>query len=142
MFQCRRIIYNLIALESKNESLYPLNTGQRVKGQKREDQYKAMWNELETLLKKNLHTADHRNIYNCLLECHKFNFDEEKLSEKVELDEALRELDHIGAYHHYFCFFDNVYTHRAFEVGTGRPQGVSHPRHHRLAHVAAPADQH
>jgi hypothetical protein len=96
VFQCKHIIYNLISLESKNESLYPLNTGQRVKGQKREDQYKAMWNELETLLKKNLHTSDHRSIYNCLLECHKFNFDEDKLSEKVELDEALRELDHIG----------------------------------------------
>ncbi|EFA08805.1 protein asunder [Tribolium castaneum] len=96
VYQCRRIIFNLISLESKNESLYSLNAGQRVKGQKREDQYKAMWNELETLLKKNLHTADHRSVYNCLLECHKFNFEEEKLSDKVELDEALRELDHIG----------------------------------------------
>lgn len=55
-----------------------------------------MWNELETLLKKNLHTPDHRNIYNCLLECHKFNFDDDKLADKVELDEALRELDQIG----------------------------------------------
>nr|XP_023015588.1 integrator complex subunit 13 [Leptinotarsa decemlineata] len=96
VFQCKKVIYNLISLESKMEPLHPLNTGQRVKGQKREDQYKSMWNELETLLKNNLHSDNHRNVYNCLLECHKFNFDEDKISEKVELDEALNQLDNIG----------------------------------------------
>lgn len=70
-----------------------MNTGQRIKGQKREEHYKSMWNELETLLKNNLHTPDHRNVYTCLLECHKFNLDDEKVADKVELDEALRELE-------------------------------------------------
>lgn len=90
VFQCKQVIYNLISKEGKNES-FGLQSGQRGKNQKREDQYKTIWNELEMLLKNNLHTPDHRNIYNCLLECHKFNFDDDK----VELDDALRELDNL-----------------------------------------------
>ncbi|CAG9863115.1 unnamed protein product [Phyllotreta striolata] len=96
VFQCKKVIYNLISLESKMEPLHPANTGQRVKGQKREEQYKAMWNELETLVKNNLHSENHRSIYTCLLECHKFNFEDDKISDKVELDEALHQLDNIG----------------------------------------------
>ncbi|XP_072397239.1 integrator complex subunit 13 [Diabrotica undecimpunctata] len=96
IFQCKKVIYNLISLESKMEPIHPPNTGQRVKGQKREEQYKAMWNELETLVKNNLHSDNHRSVYTCLLECHKFNFDEDKISDKVELDEALHQLDNIG----------------------------------------------
>lgn len=84
-------------METKHEPLYFPNTGQRAKGQKREEQYKIMWNELETLIKNNLHSENHKSIYNCLLECHKFNLDEtDKLTEKVELDQALRELEQMG----------------------------------------------
>lgn len=67
------------------EPLHPANTGQRGKGQKREEQYKAVWNELETLLKNNMHSENHRNVYNCLKDCH--GFDDEKLTEKLEGDE-------------------------------------------------------
>ncbi|CAH0563314.1 unnamed protein product [Brassicogethes aeneus] len=97
VFACKKVIYNLISLESKMEPLHQVSSGQRVKPAKREEQYKAMWNELETLLKNNLHTENHRNVYGCLLECHKFNFNEEDKSEKVELDDALRELDQMTA---------------------------------------------
>lgn len=90
--QCQQVIYNLIALEKKHEPLHPPSLGQRMKGHKREEQYKIMWNELETFIKNNLHSDNHRQVYSCLLECHKFNFDEEK----VELDQALRELDEMG----------------------------------------------
>lgn len=92
MIQCQQVIYNLIALEKKHEPLHPPSLGQRMKGHKREEQYKIMWNELETFIKNNLHSDNHRQVYSCLLECHKFNFDEEK----VELDQALRELDEMG----------------------------------------------
>lgn len=93
---CNKVIFNIITLETKHESLHLPNTGQRTKGQKREEQYKIIWNELETLIKNNLHTETHRSVYNCLLECHKFNSDDDKLSDKVELDQALRELDQMG----------------------------------------------
>ena len=91
--QCKQVIYNLIALESKHESLHLTNVGQRSKGQKREEQYKIVWNELETLLKNNCHSDNHKMVYNCLIECHKFNADE---TDKVELDQALRELDQMA----------------------------------------------
>lgn len=90
MIQCQQVIYSLIALEKKHEPLNPPSLGQRTKGHKREEQYKIMWNELETFIKNNLHSENHRQIYSCLLECHKFD------EEKVELDQALRELDEIG----------------------------------------------
>ncbi|KRT78896.1 hypothetical protein AMK59_6466, partial [Oryctes borbonicus] len=79
VLQCKQVIYNLISQETKHEPLNLINLGQRMKGQKREEQYKVMWNELETLLKNNLHSENHRLIYNALLECHKFNLDEEKM---------------------------------------------------------------
>lgn len=88
------MIYNLITLEAKHEPLHIPNLGQRPKGQKREEQYKIMWNELETLLKNNCHSENHRAVYNCLLECHKFSDD----SDKVELTQALRELDQMCEY--------------------------------------------
>lgn len=94
--QCKQIIYSLIGLESKHEPLHLPNVN-RSKGQKREEQYKIMWNELEILLKNNCHTENHTAVYNCLIECHKFTAEDgSKLPEKVELDQALRELDQIG----------------------------------------------
>ncbi|KAL1488979.1 hypothetical protein ABEB36_014759 [Hypothenemus hampei] len=95
VFVCKKIIFNLIALESKMEPLHPQNVGQRMKGQKREEQYKAMWNELETFLKNNLHSENHKLIHQCLLECHKFNFETDKSGEKVDLDEALTQLESV-----------------------------------------------
>lgn len=91
VLQCKQVIYNLISQETKHEPLNLVNLGQRMKGQKREEQYKVMWNELETLLKNNLHSENHRSIYNALLECHKFNLDEEKM----ETDPHSKEIDHI-----------------------------------------------
>lgn len=79
-------------MEANHDPLHPPNASQRIKGHKREEQYKVLWNELETFIKNNLHSENHRSVYGCLLECHKFNFDEEK----VELDQALRELDEMG----------------------------------------------
>ncbi|XP_044731997.1 protein asunder isoform X2 [Chrysoperla carnea] len=95
--QCKQVIYNLIGLESKHEPLHLINVGHRIKGQKREDQYKVLWSEIETLLKNNCHTKNHTAVYNCLLECHKFPVEETeaKISDKVELDQALRELDQL-----------------------------------------------
>ncbi|KAK9885182.1 hypothetical protein WA026_010691 [Henosepilachna vigintioctopunctata] len=90
VYQCKQIIRNLINLENKHEPLHPLNSGQRVKGQKRDEQYRTMWNELDMLIKNNLHTENHKSVHMCLLECHSFK------DEKVELDDALRELDQIG----------------------------------------------
>lgn len=56
-----------------------------------------MWNELETFLRANCRTDQHSRVLNCLLECRNKSDDEkmklEKKDDKVELDQALRELD-------------------------------------------------
>ncbi|XP_017768624.1 PREDICTED: protein asunder homolog [Nicrophorus vespilloides] len=96
--QCKQVVYKLFSLESKHEILPIPNAGQRIKGQKREDQYKIMWKELETLLKSNQHTENHTSVYICLKDCHKYRA-EDKLSDKVELDQALRELDQLEPDH-------------------------------------------
>ena len=70
--QCKHVIHNVINLESKNE---PLNIPHiyRIKYQKREEQYKILWTELETFIKNNLHSENHRSVYNSLLETHKYS---------------------------------------------------------------------
>ncbi|XP_050298231.1 protein asunder [Anthonomus grandis grandis] len=95
VFVCQNVIYNLISLESKMEPLHPQNSGQRLKGQKREEQYKAVWSELDNFIKQNLHSENHKVLYQVFLECTKGGF-EEKSAEKVDLDEALNQLDNIG----------------------------------------------
>jgi Cell cycle and development regulator. len=58
----------------------------------REEQYRIMWTELETFLRANCRTDQHNRVLNCLLECRN-KTDDEKKDDKVELDQALRELD-------------------------------------------------
>lgn len=55
-----------------------------------------MWNELESFLKSNLHSDNHKQVHQCLLDCHKSSFGDDKSAEKVDLDEALNQLDSIG----------------------------------------------
>ncbi|KAJ9581248.1 hypothetical protein L9F63_023574 [Diploptera punctata] len=100
--QCKQVIYSLISLETKNESLQTPNMGQRGKGPKRDEQYRIMWSELETFLRANCRTDQHNRVLNCLLECrNKTDGDKiklEKKDDKVELDQALRELDQFGKF--------------------------------------------
>ncbi|XP_021942425.1 integrator complex subunit 13 [Zootermopsis nevadensis] len=100
--KCKQVIYSLINLETKHEPLQTPNMGQRGKGPKREEQYRIMWNELETFLRANCRTDQHNRVLNCLLECRNKSDDEknklEKKDDKVELDQALRELDQFGKF--------------------------------------------
>ncbi|RZF33651.1 hypothetical protein LSTR_LSTR007029 [Laodelphax striatellus] len=91
--ECKQCIYTLMTLESKHEplaiNLPPI--GHRGKGPKREEQYRIMWNELETYLRSHLHSDQHSRVLHCLLECRNKDIDDKN---HVELDQALRELDH------------------------------------------------
>ncbi|KAK7791139.1 hypothetical protein R5R35_008573 [Gryllus longicercus] len=100
--QCKQIIYNLIGLESKHEALQTPAMGQRGKGPRREEQYRIMWSELETFIRTHCRSDQHSRVLNCLLECRnksddeKFKGDKAVKEDKVELDQALRELDQFG----------------------------------------------
>lgn len=92
VLQCKQVIFSLLQLEAKHEPL-PLPSiggGRGGKGGvKREEHYRLLWVELETFLKSHSsQSASHMEVLNCLLEVR--NKDDK---DKVELDQALRELD-------------------------------------------------
>ncbi|XP_067129120.1 integrator complex subunit 13 [Centruroides vittatus] len=71
VIECKKIIYQLVGMESKGTSLPVPTIGTRGKGPKREEQYRVMWNELETFVRLYCSTAEHRSILDCLIECRK-----------------------------------------------------------------------
>ena len=102
VIQCKQVILNLITQESRNEPLQPSSTGQRTKGPKRDEQYRQMFSELETLIRSHCRSDQHTAVLNCLLDCRSRSDDDpkakhERKDDKVELDQALRELDQMSA---------------------------------------------
>ncbi|EEC17319.1 conserved hypothetical protein [Ixodes scapularis] len=71
IIECKKVIYLLVAMESKGTSLPVPTIGVRGKGPKREEQYRTMWNELENYIRMHCVTAEHNVILDCLLECRK-----------------------------------------------------------------------
>jgi Cell cycle and development regulator len=61
----------------------------------RDEQYRVLWSELETYIRANCHSENHRKVLSCLLECrNKPDVPKSKSKDdKVELDQALIELD-------------------------------------------------
>lgn len=90
--QCKQIIFSILQLEAKHETLsMPSIGGGRVGkgGARREEHYRLLWGELETFLKHHANnSANHSEVLNCLLEVRSKDD-----KDKVELDQALRELD-------------------------------------------------
>ncbi|XP_014243883.1 integrator complex subunit 13 isoform X2 [Cimex lectularius] len=93
--QCKQCIYSLIGNEAKHEPLHIAPSGQRAKGSKTEEQYKQLWSELEAFLRAHCVTDKHINILNCLLEVRNKDKAVEG-TEKIDMDLALKELDHIS----------------------------------------------
>lgn len=93
--KCKQLIFGLLHLESKHEALAlpSLGGGRGGKGGvRREEHYRLLWEELETFLKAHANnSAVHAEVLNCLLEVRLIRNKDDK--EKVELDQALRELD-------------------------------------------------
>ncbi|KAF7991874.1 hypothetical protein HCN44_010675 [Aphidius gifuensis] len=88
LLKCKQLIFHLLQLESKHETLALPNLG----GGRREEHYRLLWEELETFLKAHARNSImHAEVLNCLLEVRNKND-----KDKVELDQALRELDGIG----------------------------------------------
>lgn len=93
LLECRKAIFHIVGMESRNEPL-PVNTaGIRGKGTKREQQYSQMWSELEALVQAHAGTSDmHQKVLDCLLECKKPSEDRRK-SEKMAIKEELSEAE-------------------------------------------------
>ncbi|KAM4712311.1 integrator complex subunit 13 isoform 1-T1 [Anableps anableps] len=67
---CQKTIYNLVDMERKNDPLPISTVGSRGKGPKRDEQYRIMWNELETLVKTHAGATDrHQRVLDCIIAC-------------------------------------------------------------------------
>ncbi|XP_015813773.3 integrator complex subunit 13 isoform X2 [Nothobranchius furzeri] len=67
---CQKTIYNLVDMERKNDPLPISTVGSRGKGPKRDEQYRIMWNELETLVKTHAAATDrHQRVLDCIIAC-------------------------------------------------------------------------
>ncbi|XP_075967809.1 integrator complex subunit 13 isoform X1 [Anarhichas minor] len=67
---CQKTIYNLVDMERKNDPLPISTVGSRGKGPKRDEQYRIMWNELETLVKTHAGATDrHQRVLDCIVAC-------------------------------------------------------------------------
>uniref|UniRef100_W5NDW4 Integrator complex subunit 13 n=2 Tax=Lepisosteus oculatus TaxID=7918 RepID=W5NDW4_LEPOC len=67
---CQKTIYNLVDMERKNDPLPISTVGTRGKGPKRDEQYRIMWNEVETLVRAHIGSTDrHQRVLDCILAC-------------------------------------------------------------------------
>uniref|UniRef100_A0A4W4H327 Integrator complex subunit 13 n=1 Tax=Electrophorus electricus TaxID=8005 RepID=A0A4W4H327_ELEEL len=67
---CQKTVYNLVDMERKNDPLPISTVGSRGKGPKRDEQYRIMWNELETLVKTHVGTSErHQQVLECIIAC-------------------------------------------------------------------------
>lgn len=69
----------------------------RLKGNKKDEQYRLLWAELETLLIASSKSPGHMTILQCIRECRSRGIDQ-STTDKVELDQALRELESLGEF--------------------------------------------
>ncbi|XP_043943590.1 integrator complex subunit 13 [Protopterus annectens] len=70
VLNCQKTIYNLVDMERKNDPLPISTVGTRGKGPKRDEQYRIMWNELETLVRAHINNSEkHQRVLECLLAC-------------------------------------------------------------------------
>lgn len=67
---CQKTVYNLVDMERKNDPLPISTVGSRGKGPKRDEQYRIMWNELETLVKTHVGGSErHQRVLDCISAC-------------------------------------------------------------------------
>ncbi|KAJ8047812.1 Integrator complex subunit 13 [Holothuria leucospilota] len=70
--ECRNVIYGVVKMEANNEPLPVPTIGTVRKGNKREEQYRQMWSELESLIRSAADLSpDHEEILDCVLNCRK-----------------------------------------------------------------------
>ncbi|XP_052780061.1 integrator complex subunit 13-like isoform X2 [Mya arenaria] len=94
VIECRKAIFYVVGMESRNEPL-PVNlAGTRAKGNKREQQYSQMWQELETLVSAHAGTSEnHKRVLECLLECKKPSDDKRRLDKSGQAKEEISEAE-------------------------------------------------
>lgn len=69
VMQCQKTIFQLASLEGRQESLALPNMGHRLKGAKREEQYRLLWAELELNVSSSGTSPGHKAVLKCIRDC-------------------------------------------------------------------------
>lgn len=69
LIHCKQKIFNLVALESRHEPLPLPNMGNRLKGSKKDEQYRLLWAELETVISTSGKSTAHKQLISCIRDC-------------------------------------------------------------------------
>ncbi|EAT35794.1 AAEL012059-PA [Aedes aegypti] len=69
VLQCQKTIFQLATLEGRQESLALPNMGHRLKGNKREEQYRLLWAELELNVSSSGTSPGHKAVLKCIRDC-------------------------------------------------------------------------
>ncbi|XP_073506370.1 integrator complex subunit 13 isoform X1 [Phyllobates terribilis] len=98
VLNCQKTIYNLVDMERKNDPLPISTAGTRGKGPKRDEQYRIMWNELETLVRAHINSSDkHQRVMECLQACRSKPPEEEERKKRGRKREDKEEKTDKGA---------------------------------------------
>lgn len=116
--QCQQCIYTIVSLEARHEPLNLPNMGHRLKSIKKDEQYRLLWSELEILISNTGKSPGHNAILSCIRDCRARGPNQS--SDKVELDQALRELDSTAS-------TSSDTTHRTSVIRTATESPLSPP---------------
>lgn len=85
LLQCKQAIFNIVALETRHDPLPLPNMGNRLKGGKKDEQYRLLWSELETVISTSGKSLGHKTLLSCIREC-RARTSLDPVIEKVDLD--------------------------------------------------------
>ncbi|XP_032665483.1 integrator complex subunit 13-like [Odontomachus brunneus] len=92
VLQCKQVLSNLRQLEEKYVPLPSSSTSHSGNSMKKKERYHQLWEEIETFLRHHAKKSDaHMEVFKYLLDIRSTNN-----KYRVELDQALRELDCFG----------------------------------------------
>lgn len=95
VMECKKAVYHVVGMESRNEALPIQLSGTRGKGPKRDELYRQMWSELEKLIEAYADTSpNHQKVLDCLNDCKKPTEDKSpKKADKVFVKEEKMDAD-------------------------------------------------
>lgn len=119
VIQCQQCIYKIVGLESRHELLNLPNMGHRLKGNKKDEQYRLLWSELEILVSNTGNSKGHKSILDCIRECRAKGTDQ--ITDKIDVDPSLKDTEESGSSH------ENSGSHRASVIRTTTDSPMSPP---------------
>jgi hypothetical protein len=136
--ECKKVIKSLQNKENSNESLSIPSTGARSKGVKRDEQYRALWAELDTLTETFSSNSDHHRKLAEIVAMASSHAPSMQLARKAPQDGSTQRPDSVWTDKEQFM---KISDHEGGEATGGmgeREWGNVDPRTHRHEHGTGP----